>query len=419
VRLSGDDAWRIASEVFSPWPSPVEPRRAVYGGYSDGDDGLVLPFSAGHSYTGEESVELSMHGSRASIQFVVDACLAAGARMAEPGEFTQRAFLNGRIDLTQAEAVRDLIEAQTEVQLRQAARNRDGALRREIEEVREGVLAMLAAVEASVDFSEEVGDFDREIAETVLEELRVRLACLHEGAKMSRIVREGYRIAIVGPPNSGKSSLFNRLLGANRAIVTPVPGTTRDYIEETADFHGVAVVLIDTAGLRETEDVVEAIGIELARRAAQEADEVLFVFDASVGWTTAVQWALDSLGRRPSEILANKVDLGVAGALILPSSEIAMPCSAKTGLNLDRFIEDARREVLLHAPPVAVNERQAAILDQAIATLQDLRKALNQAPDDLLSVLLRDLANQLGRITGQTAEPDMIERIFHDFCVGK
>jgi tRNA modification GTPase len=422
VRISGEGAWRIASEVFHPWPADVEPRKAIYGRFANGDDGLALPFPAGHSYTGEECVELSMHGSEASLRSVIEACLAAGARMAEPGEFTQRAFLNGRMDLTQAEAVRELIEAQTEIQLRQATRNRDGALRREIEGIREIVRGRLAAVEASVDFSEEVGSLDRDVTGLLLEDVRSRIERLRVGATVSRIIREGYRVAIVGPPNSGKSSLLNRLLGRNRSIVTPIPGTTRDYIEERADLDGVPVVLIDTAGLRETEDVVEGLGVELSREIALSADEIWFVYDGSVGFTIEDQKELAQFNGR-AELLANKCDLYEPSTLRFVSGcgyRSPNPISVKTGTNMDILIENLRSEVLRHAPAIAINERHAAILDEALATLTELEKSLqHDGPDDLLSVLLRDIATSLGRITGQTAEADMIERIFHDFCVGK
>ena len=417
IRVSGEMAWQVASRVFHPWPEEVRPRVAIYGRFAIGDDGLALPFSAGHSYTGEETVEMSMHGSAASLHGVLTACLEAGARMADPGEFTQRAFLNGRMDLTQAEAVRELIEAQTEVQLRQATRNRNGALRREVEEIREIVLGQLAAVEASVDFSEEIGDFNRSSAKESLEEVRSRLERLRGGERVSRIVREGYRVAIVGPPNSGKSSLLNRLLGTSRAIVTPIPGTTRDYIEEKADFGGVPVVLVDTAGLRETDDVVEALGIELSREAAQEADEIWFVYDATVGLAGNGSDLRRQLGLTSGPepvLLANKADLTarVRGP--------GRPISAKTGFGVDSLVDRVRREVLAHAPAIAVNERHSAILDEALSTVEVLDGALfHEGPDDLLSVLLRDLVAGLGRITGQTAEADMIDRIFHDFCVGK
>lgn len=412
IRLSGAQAWEIASAIFSPWPEQVAPGKAVYGRLISGDDGFALPFAAHASYTGEPTVELSMHGSRASILSAVEACVREGARMAEPGEFTQRAFLNGRIDLTQAEAVRETIDALTDAQLKQANRNREGALRQEVEALRAEAIRMLAAVEASVDFSEEIGDFDRSAATRTATSMLVRIAQLRKGAKVSRIVRDGYRIAIVGPPNAGKSSLLNRLLGADRAIVTDIPGTTRDFVEERADFDGVPVVLVDTAGLRETADLVEKIGIERTRSRAAEADEIWFLYDGTRGLTTEDREEIAQLG--PSvRLLANKCDLG-------ETKGEGIRISVNEGHGIDALVESVREKVLHHVPAVAINERQANHLQECEDILANLSEFLaSDVPDDLLSVFLNDLIATLGRITGQTAEESMIERIFHDFCVGK
>lgn len=404
LRISGPDAWRIASEVFHPWPMNPEPRRATYGHWRHGDDGLALPFPASGSYTGEDAVEISLHGSRASLQTAVESCLAAGARMARPGEFTERAFLNGRLDLTQAEAVRETIDALTDAQLKEANRNREGALRKEVESLRTTTLRLRAAIEASVDFSEEVGEFDRAEGERSLAQVAQRLETLISTAHVGRILRQGLRIAIVGPPNAGKSSLLNALLGTERAIVTPIAGTTRDYVEESADFGGLPVVLIDTAGLRETEDPIEAIGVQRSRAQAAEADVIWFVYDASEPTPPIPEFG------PPVVLVANKSDLGNGNGLKI---------SAQTRTGLAELIASVN-PFFDRAPGPTVSPRVADLLKRAATEVEEARAHLRtDAPDDLLSVLLSEIVATLGEVTGETASPDMVAQIFRDFCVGK
>lgn len=408
LRLSGPEAWLITSAVFSPWPAEPEPFRAQYGHWSFGDDGLALPFAAGRSFTGETSVEISYHGSVACRDAAVAACIAAGARLARPGEFTERAFLNGRIDLTQAEGVRETIEALTDAQLRLAHANRDGKLRDQVRDLRDRVFQLLAAVEASVDFSEEIGDFDRPSAKHAVDALLHDIDRLLQTARYGQIVREGYRVAIVGRPNAGKSSLLNRILGTERAIVTDIPGTTRDTIEESIDLDGIRMVLTDTAGLRETADPVEQLGVARSHAAIRSADEVWLVYDAAQGWTE-----LDAtLAPTATRILANKADLKI------PTHGIAV--SAKTGAGVAELLAAVREAAMRDAVPCAVNLRQADLLAEVRAGLHELRHALGtDVPDDLFAVFLRDATNGLGKITGETAEVEMVERIFRDFCIGK
>lgn len=383
----------------------------MYGHFGSGDDGLAIAFERGHSYTGEDSVELSMHGSRASINSVVEACLKAGARLAQPGEFTQRAFLNGRIDLSQAEGVRESCEALTDAQLRLASQVREGAISSAVIRIREDLLRMLSGIEASVDFSEEIGDFDREAAGRSCSRILFEIDRLLMNAEAGRILREGYRIAIVGPPNAGKSSLLNRLLGSDRAIVTETPGTTRDYIEERADFGGIPVVLVDTAGLRDTDDSIEAIGVQRSRHLASKADAIWFVYDGSLPWSDQIAEEADSFDR-PVKLVANKADLGSNGP--------GLPISALTGEGLPELIQDTKEQIDIDPTTPLINRRHEPILLSARDTLETFEHALqNEGADDLLSVLLSQCIVQLGEITGETAAPDMVERIFHDFCIGK
>jgi tRNA modification GTPase len=415
LRISGPASWQIAEAVFSPWPREVVPRLALYGRFSTGDDGLCLPFEEGHSYTGEQSAELSVHGSRASVQALVEACLAKGARAARPGEFTERAFMNGRLDLTQAEGVRDTVEALTNAQLRQANLLREGALGERVREIRDDVLEVLAQIEATVDFSEEVGDLDRPAALARLGASAEAIGELLRTAEAGRILRKGFRIAIVGPPNAGKSSLLNRLLGYDRAIVTEVPGTTRDFVEERLDLGGVPCVVLDTAGLRQTEDPVERIGVERALRVAEAADEVWYVYDAAEGLAESDREAIERL-ERPVRILRNKSDLSDSS-----DSPESLSISALTGIGLDSLIRSVSERIRVEGPEtVWINDRHAPLLESARDNLEMASHTLRQdLPVDLATVYLQAALAELGQITGETATDDMLVRIFRDFCVGK
>lgn len=413
VRVSGPEAWRVASQVFTPWdPAHL---KAVHGRYVHGDDGLALPFADGHSYTGEEAVELSTHGSSASVRLLIDACVAAGARMAEPGEFTQRAFLNGRLDLTQAESVRDTIEARTETQFRLANLQREGSLRRRIDSLRKAVTSVLAAVEASVDFSEEIGELDRRGAAKSLESAAREIRLLLETAGTSRILRNGLRVAIVGPPNAGKSSLLNAILGTDRAIVTEIPGTTRDFVEEQIEVDGFPVVLIDTAGLRESTDRIESIGIQRSRTIASGADHLWYIFDASLGWSPEDESARASLGTLASlSVVANKSDL------VASVEHPGLPVSAKTGSGIAVLLKSLPIDRDIAYREISINPRHSRLLSSAHEALQSSILTLgSNRPTDMVSVLLQETLYALGQVTGETASPDMISQIFADFCIGK
>lgn len=414
VRVSGPQSYAVAELVFSPWHEPIEARRALYGQFAHGDDGLALPFPDGHSYTGEATVEFSVHGSRASVKALVDACLRAGARQAEPGEFTRRAFMNGRLDLTQAEGVRETIESETDAQLRLANAMRGGELKREVAALRERTLHVAASIEASVDFPDEI-EFDRDGAIASLVGVRETVKALIATAKLGTIVRTGYRIAILGQPNAGKSSLLNALMGTDRAIVTDIPGTTRDTLEERLDLGGVPCVLTDTAGLRDSLDPIERIGIERSHRAEASADLVWYVVDAAKGLDDEDRAHLARLGER-TWLIPTKCDLG---RIAIEGFHV----SAKTGEGLDVL----RRAVAEHAGLgstegrwLAINDRHADHLREADARLAEAIETLDLGlPVDLASIHLQSAAMELGTITGETATLDLIDRVFRDFCVGK
>jgi len=406
VRLSGPKSWEIANRLFNN--IPTEPLKLQYGHFKHGDDGYVVLFEQGRSYTGDQSAECSIHGSPASVRALIELAIQHGARYAEPGEFTQRAFLNGRIDLTQAEAVRDTIEAETEVQLRIANRQREGALYEVVKAIRDKLLGVLASIEASVDFSEEIGDLDRGNAADQLDDCAVRIQSLIQAEKRSRLFRNGFRVALVGPPNAGKSSLLNAILGTERSIVTAVPGTTRDFVEESIEFDGLPITFLDTAGLRQTEDPVEQEGINRALKIARTSDIIVYLYDAQGGYSEEDSWWIAEL-EKPVRIVANKCDL----------LEVEGGLSAKTGEGVRELLHEMR-EVAGEEPSVAVNARHRQPLEVALADISMARATLvSDRPVDLATVSIQSALRHLGEITGETADPDMISRIFHDFCIGK
>lgn len=417
LRLSGPDSVKIAAALGTWRFDDSDWSKATYARYTTGDDGILTPFPEGHSYTGEETVEFSCHGSRSSIQALVELCASLGARLAEPGEFTYRAFMNGRMDLTQAEGVRDTVAAQTDAQLRQANLLREGSLRSSVQAVLDQVVTVLVAVEASTDFSEEIGELDHTKSTALIDLAIASIDDLLTRATLSQTIREGITVAIIGRPNVGKSSLLNSVTRSDRAIVTEIPGTTRDSLSELVSVNGIAVRLVDTAGLRETLDVVEQLGVQRSREILANAEHVWFVYDSSEGWTTEDQAELDAVSR-PTTVIANKVDK--------PASENqrdnAIPVSAATGHGVASLLESLAQNLSrdLNGDLPVLNRRHAPLLAEARDSLYGVRQTFAMpVPDDLAAVGLRSAVRQLGQILGTTAEPDIIERVFHDFCIGK
>ncbi|MCS6923015.1 MAG: tRNA uridine-5-carboxymethylaminomethyl(34) synthesis GTPase MnmE [Fimbriimonadales bacterium] len=441
VRISGDLAFAIAERVFRRRrTTPLQSHRVYVGAVVDTSTGemldraLLIPFRAPHSYTGEDVVELHCHGSPYLLRRVLEVVWREGARPAQPGEFTLRAFLNGKLDLAQAEAVADLIRARSDAQLRSALALHQGKLSQRTRALSDELLGIIATVEAHIDFSEELGELDSERIALRLQQLIRQLEAMLQEARAGRILREGARVAIVGRPNVGKSSLLNALLGEERAIVTDIPGTTRDTIEESFQIEGVPMVILDTAGLRESADRVEQIGIERARRAAQHADLILFVYDLTANDHAADWHLLASLpADTPKIVVGNKVDLLHAAGTPQPAQAFAagtsnasepILISALTGEGLD-----ALRRAMLAAlslqkigeeTPVITHQRHVRAVQQACEYLRCAIETLAQRlPPDLLAVDLRSAWLALGEITGETADEEMVNRIFRDFCIGK
>lgn len=449
IRLSGPQALTISDNCFVPAGAvPVKPSAAhthtIHFGHvvRDGqtvDEVLLSVMRAPHTYTREDVVEITCHGGMLPAKLVLDTVLALGARLAEPGEFTRRAFLNGRIDLAQAEAVADLIHSRTELALRAANEQLAGKLSRRINELRDQMVGILAHVEAHIDFPEE--DIAPETREGLIQRLQRGvefmdrlLATANEG----RILRRGIRAAIIGRPNAGKSSLLNQLLGHDRAIVSAIPGTTRDTIEETANIRGVPVVFIDTAGLREGRDEIEVEGIRRSRKSLKNAELILHVLDASEPLTEADREFMRESEGRKRILVRNKIDLTEIGnpkSESEPSgdgerggqkpSQAAVDVSCLTGQGIER-LKEAIKEMVFSGGigaeqlEVMINSRHQEALGRArqatLRTLEALRSGLTL---ELVALDLRIAVNAIGEVVGKTSTEDLLDMIFSQFCIGK
>lgn len=432
VRVSGPDALVCARRAFRragsrPLVSP-RPRYLYLGTVVDPrsgralDEALLAYFAAPRTYTGEDLIEVSCHGGRLAVQAVYEAFLAAGARAARPGELTLRAYLNGRIDLAQAEAVSDLIRARTDRALRLALDGLGGGLSERVRSLRAQVVQALAQVTARIDFPED--DVPDVPVAPLIEPALAAADHLIATARTGRVYREGVRLAIVGTPNAGKSSLLNRLLGANRAIVTEIPGTTRDTLEETLNIEGIPFVVTDTAGIRESHDPVERFGIERSRAALEAADVILHVIDASRPVADDDRAIARLIGERPSLLVANKSDLpAVADVASFGLAPLAVSALTGTGLPELHFAlarlatgDDAAADDSV----LVTNARHA---DGLVRARDHLRAALaterEGLPADFVSIDLRLALEALGEITGESATDDLLDAIFTTFCIGK
>ena len=420
MRLSGTQALPIGRSLLQGLPS-LQSWTPTLAALLDAqgtviDQILATYFAAPKSYTSEDVIELACHGSPVILRHCVERAMQAGARMAEPGEFTLRAFLNGRIDLPQAEAVRDLIDATTLYQARIAAQQVDGSVSRRVAPLKHQLLEMIALLEAGIDFAED--DIDVAPATELLRRwhpLREGIARLTESFSYGQLVREGFTLAIVGEPNVGKSSLFNRLLEQDRAIVTAIPGTTRDSISEVAAIEGIPVRLVDTAGIREGEEVVERLGIERSFQAMADADLTLVVIDATTEASPAEEQLVEKARSQGRSILvANKCDAGAR----VPVGALAV--SALTG----EGIQELRAAILPQTTGVEAgfltSLRQEAALREALTALDAAKVAIEEAiPHEMLLLDLYDALRGVDAVTGATTADDILNRIFGSFCIGK
>lgn len=445
VRLSGGRAIEIASGLLRFSKLPLETQRATLGDLYEAETGRVLDqavvtcFRAPHSYTAEDVVEISCHGAPVILNYLIERCMEQGARAAEPGEFTLRAFLKGRIDLTQAEAIRDLIESRTLYQARVAAAQLEGAVAARLKPYKKLLLELIAKLEAGIDFAEDdvpVSGWQEIIGS--IDSIHADLEKLVQGYEYGRIVREGLSLAIVGRPNVGKSSLFNRLLNEDRAIVTATPGTTRDLVAESAQIGGIPLRFVDTAGVRETQDEAEKIGVEKTFQAIADSNLRLLVVDASQEWTEGDESLLQRI--RPlgaALVAANKSDLPpriskakLERFLSIEGLEGAAPIevvttSALTGEGLPQMKE----KILAAAAPARdqspeggfiSNLRHQQLIKESLAALARARHAAEQhTPHEMLLLDLYDALRALDTLTGATYVDDVLGMIFSRFCVGK
>ena len=434
VRLSGKEAIPIAKTLFeAPGNQPWKTHTILYGYLRHPqtrelvDEALLLIMKAPRSYTREDIIEFQCHGGIIVVQQVLQLCLEAGARLAQPGEFTLRAFLNGRLDLTQAESIFDLVGARSPQAAQTALAGLQGKLAQPIRTLRETCLDILTQIEARIDFEEDLPPLDEAGIIAEIEEIVATITKMLETAARGELLRTGLKVAIVGRPNVGKSSLLNAWSQSDRAIVTELPGTTRDVVESSLVVKGIPVQVLDTAGIRDTSDRVEKLGVARSQTAAKTADLILLTIDATVGWTPGDEEIYQQVENRPLILIVNKIDL------VEDISHLSLPSQitrvVKTSAAYHQGIEDLEQAILdavnfsnLQAAnlDLAINQRQAAALTRANMGLEGVREAIAQTlPLDFWTIDLREAIRALGEITGEDIVESVLDRIFSKFCIGK
>ncbi len=431
VRLSGSESVAIAKNLFhAPGQQAWESHRILYGFIRHPetdhliDEALLLLMLAPRSYTREDVVELHCHGGIMAVQQVLQLCIEQGARLAQPGEFTLRAFLNGRIDLTQAESISDLVGARSPQAAQTALAGLQGKLAHPIRHLRATCLDILAEVEARIDFEDDLPPLDEDLIRSQFDQVLADVTRILETADRGELLRTGLKVAIVGRPNVGKSSLLNAWSRCDRAIVTDLPGTTRDVVESQLVVGGIPIQVLDTAGIRETEDQVEKIGVERSRLAAESADLVLFTIDAQAGFTELDREIYDRVRDRPLILVINKIDLAEPTSALPSALQIVKTAAAQNqGIDaLETAILDTVQSGQIQAAnmDLAINQRQAAALTRAKLALQQVQVTIsNQLPLDFWTIDLRSAIQALGEILGEDVTESVLDRIFSRFCIGK
>lgn len=438
IRVSGDEAIEIVDKIFK---SNKEGKRLInvkshtvnYGNIVDGekvlDQVLVLVMKNPHSYTGEDTVEIDCHGGMLILKKVLDLVIKNGAKSAAPGEFTKRAFLNGRLDLSQAEAVMDLINSQNDFALNSSIEQLNGGVSEKIKEIRSDVIYHIAFIESALDDPEHISldGYDNEISEMINKNIS-KIKKMIDTFDNGRIMKEGIKTVILGKPNAGKSSLLNRMLGEERAIVTDIEGTTRDTLEENINLNGLSLKIIDTAGIRNTDDKVEQIGVNKAKEIAEGADLIIYVVDGSKDIDENDKEILEIIKNKKVIVLLNKTDIDrvvdIEQLNEIPKEDI-IEFSAKAGLGMDELEEKIKDmfysgEITFNDQVYITNARHKEALENSYNSLLKVRESVDAGmPEDFYSIDLMDAYEQLGLIIGESVEDDLVNEIFSKFCMGK
>lgn len=438
IRVSGDEAIEVVDKIFRPANNNkklanVESHTVHYGHIMDGDKTLdqvlVIVMKNPHSYTGEDTVEIDCHGGMLILKKVLDLVLKNGARTAEPGEFTKRAFLNGRIDLSQAEAVMDLINSKNDFALNSSIEQLKGGVSDAIKDIRKDIIYHIAFIESALDDPEHISldGYDEEITEMLNENIN-KISKLVNSFDNGRIMKEGIKTVILGKPNAGKSSLLNLMLGEDRAIVTDIEGTTRDTLEENINFNGLSLKIIDTAGIRDTEDLVERIGVNKAKEIAKEGDLIIYVVDGSRELDDNDREIIKLINDKQAIILVNKSDMDTViniDELKKDSNRDVILFSAKNGEGMDQLEEEIRNmfysgKVTYNDQVYITNARHKEALENALESLKQVKNSVDAGmPEDFYSIDLMDAYTDLGLIIGESVEDDLVNEIFSKFCMGK
>ncbi len=433
VRMSGEKAIAIARALFdAPGKQTWASHRLLYGYIRHPetkaliDEALLLLMYQPRSYTREDVVEFHCHGGIVPVQQVLQLCISQGARLAQPGEFTLRAFLNGRIDLTQAESISELVAAQSQAASQAALAGLQGKLAEPIRQLRATCVQILAEVEARIDFEDDLPPLDEETIKQQLQGVLTQVKAILATAERGELLRSGLKVAIVGRPNVGKSSLLNAWSQSDRAIVTDLPGTTRDVIESTLVVGGIPIQVLDTAGIRDTVDTVEQIGVERSHQAAESADLVLLTIDAAAGWTDEDNAIYNRVKHHPLILVINKVDLAEAQGITYPpeiEQIVTTIAQQKQGIaELETAILQAVKADKITATnlDLAINQRQSTALTKAKVALEQVQTTIgDRLPLDFWTIDLRGAIQALGEITGEEITESVLERIFSKFCIGK